>query len=57
MEKGLTSDEVLAALRADLVALSFDVEAGKKAEDKFRRPVFFGENAQPKPKRKRKARS
>ncbi len=47
LEKDLTSDEVLAILRADLVALGFDVEASKRTEDKIRRPVFFGENAQP----------
>ena len=47
LEKGLTSDQTLALLRPDLVALGFDVEAGKRAQDKIRRPVFFGENAQP----------
>ena len=46
-EKGLTSDEALAVLRSDLVALGFEVEAGKRKTDKIRRPVFFGENAQP----------
>ncbi len=46
-EKGLTSDQALAVLRSDLVALGFSVEAGKRTEDKIRRPVFFGENAQP----------
>ena len=46
-KKGLKSDETLAVLRLDLVAIGFHVEAGKKAEDKIRRPVFFGENAQP----------
>ena len=30
LEKGLTSDEALAVLRADLVALGFEVEAGKR---------------------------
>ena len=34
-------------LRADLVELGFDVEASKRAKDKIKRPVFFGENAQP----------
>lgn len=47
LEKGLTSDQALAVLRADLVSLGFDVEAGKRTEDKIKRPVFFGENAQP----------
>lgn len=46
-KKGLTSDEVLAVLRPTLVKLGFEVEAGKRAEDKIRRPVFFGENAAP----------
>ena len=47
LEKGLTSDQALAVLRSDLVALGFDVEAGKRTKDKIKRPVFFGENAQP----------
>ena len=47
LEKGLTSDEALAVLRSDLVALGFEVEAGKRTKDKIKRPVFFGENAQP----------
>lgn len=46
-EKGLTSDQALAVLRSDLVTLGFDVEAGKQTKDKIKRPVFFGENAQP----------
>ena len=45
--KGLVSDDVLAELRGDLVDLGFSVEAGKREADKIRRPVFFGENAQP----------
>jgi hypothetical protein len=40
---GLTSDAVLAALRPHLLALGFEVESGKKAEQKIRRPVLFGE--------------
>ena len=47
LEKGLKSDDVLAVLRTDLVKLGFEVEAGKRSEDKIKRPVFFGENAQP----------
>ncbi|HBM87121.1 MAG TPA: hypothetical protein DD437_01120 [Rhodobiaceae bacterium] len=47
LDKGLTSDQALAVLRDDLVAIGFDVEAGKRANDKIKRPVFFGENAQP----------
>ena len=44
LTKGLTSDAVLAIVRDDLVALGFEVEGGKKREDKIERPVFFGEN-------------
>jgi len=47
LEMGLQSDEVLAVLRADLVELGFKVEASKRSKDKIKRPVFFGENAQP----------
>lgn len=47
LTKGLTSDAVLAQLRPDLIELGFSVEAGKRSEQKIRRPVFFGENAQP----------
>jgi len=47
LPKGLTSDEVLSLLRSDLGELGFQVEAGKRADQKIRRPVFFGENAQP----------
>ena len=34
-------------LRADLVKLGFEAEAGRKVKEKIKRPVFFGENAQP----------
>jgi hypothetical protein len=47
LAKGLTSDAVLAQLRDDLVALGFDVEAGKHTAGKIKRPVFFGENGKP----------
>lgn len=47
LKRGLTSDQALTVLRADLLALGFEVEAGKRVEDKIKRPVFFGENAQP----------
>lgn len=47
LKKGMTSDEMLAVLRPDLIGLGFTVEAGKRAEDKIMRPVFFGENGQP----------
>lgn len=45
LDKGLTSDEVLAVLRPGLLDMGFEVEAGKRREDKIERPVFFGENA------------
>lgn len=44
LDKGLTSDEVLSMLRPSLLQIGFDVEAGKTADAKIRRPVFFGEN-------------
>jgi hypothetical protein len=47
LDKGLTSDKVLATLRDDLVSVGFSVEASKLASDKIKRPVFFGENGQP----------
>ncbi len=47
LPKGLTSDQVLAALRDDLVRLGFDVESGKAKSDKIERPVFYGENGVP----------
>jgi hypothetical protein len=46
-EKGLTSDAVLSKLRSDLQAMGFDVEQGKAAAGKIKRPVFFGENEVP----------
>ena len=47
LEKGLTSDNVLGALRADLESVGFMVEAGKATGDKIFRPIFFGENGDP----------
>ncbi|MBV0893465.1 hypothetical protein KTN05_16820 [Paracoccus sp. Z118] len=47
MDKGLTSDEVLAVLRPNLIGLGFTVEMSKLATGKVRRPVFFGENGAP----------
>lgn len=44
LTKGLTSDQALRILRSDLVALGFEVEAGKRAIEKIKRPVFFGED-------------
>jgi hypothetical protein len=47
LDKGLTSDTVLARMREDFMSLGFSVETGKLASDKIKRPVFFGENATP----------
>jgi hypothetical protein len=47
LDKGLTSNEVLQALREDLVGLGFDVESGKTRDHKIERPVFYGENGIP----------
>src|SRR3954469_3104369 len=44
---GVTSDAALAVLRPALVALGFDIEAGKTASGKIRRPVLFGEAGRP----------
>lgn len=43
---GLTSNDVLARLRKDLVAVGFQVELGKTKQDRIVRPVFFGENGE-----------
>jgi hypothetical protein len=47
LNKGLTSDEVLGVLRNDLKTLGFEVEGGKRREQKIERPVFYGENGVP----------
>lgn len=47
-EKGLVSDKVLDAIRPALMQIGFDVEQGKKAAQKIKRPVFFGEGGRPK---------
>jgi hypothetical protein len=47
LAKGLTSDQVLAAVATDLLTLGFQVESGKTREAKLDRPVFFGENGIP----------
>jgi hypothetical protein len=41
---GMNSNAALAELRPSLVALGFDVEAGKKRVEKIRRPVLFGDH-------------
>ena len=40
---GLNSDRVLAELRPGLEALGYQVETGKRRDQKIRRPVLFGE--------------
>jgi hypothetical protein len=47
LAKGLTSDMVLGVLRDQLIGLKFEVETGKRAGQKIKRPVFFGENGRP----------
>jgi hypothetical protein len=47
LSKGLTSNEVLAILRAPLSSIGFQVEEGKKKDEKIARPVFFGEDGAP----------
>ncbi len=47
LKKGLTSDQVLSVLRDQLTDLGFEVEQGKKASQKIKRPVFFGEGGRP----------
>ena len=46
LKDGLTSDKVLAELRPGLEALDYEVERGKKADQKIRRPVLFGEQGE-----------
>jgi len=45
-ENGLKSDNVLKTVRPDLQEIGFDVETGKKKQDKIHRPVLFGENGE-----------
>jgi len=47
LSKGLSSDEVMAVLRTDLLTLGFEIEAGKKHTQKLKRAVFFGEDGRP----------
>ncbi len=47
LAKGLTSDKVLAELQPELTKLGFQVEMGKKQDQKIERPVFYGENGVP----------
>jgi hypothetical protein len=43
MVENLTSDRVLSYIADDLASLGYQVETGKKAIQKIRRPVLFGE--------------
>lgn len=43
----LESNAVLGVLRESLINLGFDVESGKRNDQKIARPVFFGENGVP----------
>ena len=43
----MTSDSVLAHLRAGLEGIGFRVEAGKRAADRITLPVLFGEQGRP----------
>ena len=45
--KKVTSDAVLACIADDLESLGFQVEKGKKKEDKIFRPVTFGLDGNP----------
>ncbi len=47
LKKGLTSNGVLAVIRAGLTALGFQVEKSKTKAGKIERPVFYGENGIP----------
>lgn len=42
--KGLTSDGLLEIVRPGLVALGWEVETGKQASQRLKRPVLFGDN-------------
>ncbi len=37
----------MSVLRTDLLAIGFEIEAGKKHSQKLKRPVFFGEDGRP----------
>jgi hypothetical protein len=47
VKSGVSSNMALAALRPALVAAGFEIEAGKTAAGKIRRPVLFGERGHP----------
>lgn len=45
--EGMKSNEVLAAVAPTLAKIGFEVELGKRDEERIVRPVFFGENGEP----------
>ncbi len=45
--KKLSSNNVLLVLKQDLLEAQFEVEKGKKLEDKIKVPVLFGRNGKP----------
>lgn len=47
LEKGLSSDDALSILRPGFVALDFEVESGKRQNQKVHRPVLFGDDGVP----------
>ena len=47
LDKGLTSNQVLAVLREDLLDLGFEVEGGGRSGTRITHPVFFGDNGIP----------
>ena len=47
LPKGLQSNGVLGSVADDLSELGFEVERGKRKEQKIERPVFYGENGVP----------
>jgi hypothetical protein len=47
LDDGLKSDEVLEVLRDDLESIGFDIEEGKKKDEKIHRPVLYGKDGEP----------
>lgn len=45
LAKGLTSNAVLSSLKEPLIKLRFQVEIGKRVDEKIKRPVFLWENS------------
>lgn len=47
INRGVSSDAALSAVRPDLVQAGFEIEAGKAKADRIWRPVLFGEAGRP----------